>query len=798
MANELACWLRIARRNPAFLVVAILTLALGIGATTALFSVVDSVLLRPLPFPDPERLALVWDEPSSSEQAMFSVPDYLELRTRLRSFEQFAAHWGTDLETQGACALVSISEPEAVPCAAVRYNFFAALGVKPLLGRDFEEADERQSLARVAIISHALWQRRFGGDRRVIGQRIKVDGVAVSIIGVLPVTFEVPAHCQVWEPAGFDPEWRSEQRRGMRYLRAFARLKRGVSFQPAQMELHAAAEQLPLQRLNRITKRIGRLIPLQDVLVRDSRLGMLAMLAAAIGLLLIACSNVANLSLVMAAARSKELAVRAVAGADAGRLFRQSLMESLVLSLAGGILGAVLAGWGLKVLVALTPVWVPRLAEAGLNGRVFAFTLLVSFVAAVVFGLAPAIVGSRSSLPDRLAEGGRSDGGGHHRVSGVFVVAEVALAVLLVSGAALVFRSFENLRRVHPGFKAHDALTAKFLPDVSSQGPATDRYLKGVLERVRRIPGVQEAAISVDLPLTGWRQEFRFTLSAGLTDDPAALHSATLHGVSRGYFRAMGIPLLRGRDFLEEEERAAPAPRAIVNEELVRRFFAGQDPVGRSIHGQRRKFRMEIVGVAGNVRHRSLWDPPHPEVYMAGLGPYNLIVRAETDPRVLTAQIRAAVAEVDRNQPVAEFKTLEDIVEAAASRHRFWAFLLSSFAGASLCLAAAGVYGLVSYSVKRRLPEFAVRAAVGARPADILRLVLGRALKLAAIGALAGVLAALALARLLASLLFEVSPSDAPTLAVTVLGVISVALVAAYPPARAALRVDLAATLRSN
>lgn len=797
MVNDFACWVRILRRNPAYLAVTLLTLALGIGVTTAILSVANSVLLRPLPFPEPDRLALVWEETGSNEQAMFSVPDYLDLRAGLRSFEQIAANWGTDLETQGVCSLAAGTTPEPVPCATVSYNFFAALGVKPLLGRDFEERDERQSLAQVATISHAFWQRRFGGDPGVIGKHVKVDGAAVVITGILPAMFAVPSHCDLWQPGTFDAEWRSEKRRGLRYLRLFARLKSGVRFEYAQAEFDAAAQQLPLQRQSRITKRIGQLVPLQDVLVRDSRSGILALLAAAIVLLLIACSNVANLSLAVAAGRGKEWAVRAAVGASPARLLRQSLLESLALSLSAGILGALAARALLKVLAALAPVYVPRLEEAVLSGQVLVFTLLLALLTAGLCGLAPAAIAARFHPRVALAEGGRGAGGGHQGAASVLVVAEVALAVLAAAGAALVWHSFANLRRLHPGFEAQHVLTARLLPDVSAPDIAINRYLKEILERVRSLPGVVEAAIAVELPLTGWRQELRFVLSPGLANDPGAVHSATLHQVSRGYFRAMGIPLARGRDFLPEEEDAR-SPRVIVNEELARRFFPGRDPVGQGIFGLRAKARMEIVGVVGNVRHRKLWDPPEPEVYAAGLAPYVLILRGTTEALALAPAIRATVNEIDRNQPVADFKTLREVLDAASGRHRFWALLLGVLAGASLSLAAAGVYGVVAGLVQRRLPEFALRAAVGARPVDIIRFVLSRTLKLAGAGALAGILAALVMGRMLASLLFEVSPTDPFTLGATVLVVMFIALVAAYLPARSAARAHPASLLRLN
>lgn len=797
MVNDFACWVRVLRRNPAYLAVTLLTLALGVGVTTAILSVAFSVLLRPLPFPEPDRLALVWEETDSNEQAMFSVPDYLDLRAGLRNFEQFAANWGTDLETQGVCSLVVGAGPEPVPCASVSYNFFAALGVKPLLGRDFEERDERQSLAQVAIISHALWRRRFGGDAGVIGKHVKVDGAAVVIAGILPAMFAVPAHCDLWQPGSFDAEWRSEKRRGLRYLRAFARLKSGVQFEQAQAEFDAAAQQLPLQRKSRITKRIGRLVPLQDVLVRDSRGGILALLAAAIVLLLIACSNVANLSLTVAAGRGQEWAVRAAVGASPARLLRQCLLESLALSLSAGLLGALVARALLKVLVALAPVYVPRLEEVGLSSQVLAFAVLLAAITAVLCGLAPAAIAARFEPRVALAEGGRGARGGHQGAASALVVAEVALAVLAAAGAALVWHSFANLRRLHPGFEAQHVLTARLLPDAAASQSAMNRYLKEILERIRRLPGVAEAAITVELPLTGWRQELRFVLSPGLANDPAAVHSATLHQVSRGYFRTMGIPLLRGRDFLPEEE-GAPNQRLIVNEELARRFFPGRDPVGQGIFGLRAKARMEIVGVAGNVRHRNLWDAPEPEVYVAGLAPYVLIVRGTTEALALAPVIRATVNEVDRNQPVADFKTLREVLDEASGRHRFWALLLGVLAGASLVLAAAGVHGVVAGLVQHRLPEFAVRAAVGARPVDIVRFVLSRTLKLAAAGALAGILAALGMGHMLASLLFEVSPTDPFTLGATVLVVISIALMAAYLPARAAARAHPASLLRLN
>jgi predicted permease len=797
MPTEMRRWTNSVRRNPGFYTVAIGTLALGIGATTAIFSIVDMALLRPLPFPEPDRALLVWDQAGAGAQALLSVPEYLELRDQLRSFEHFAANWGIGLDTEGTCVLSGGGkERETVPCAAVTYNFFSALGVKPLLGRDFTEPDERYRIPQTVILSHQFWKRRFGGDAGVIGQSIQSDGATVTVIGVMPPMFELPTRCQLWFPPPFDEQ--SRKARGGRFLRCIARTKPGVSLQQAQREFDTIAQGVVIVPARGAILYQARLMPLQEVLAGDTRMGLLAIQASAVILLLIACCNIANLLLALAAARSKEMAIRMVAGATPARLIGQTLRESLALALAGGVAGTLLAYWALRILIVLSPVQIPRLDEVGIDVRVLLFTLFVCALAGCIFGVAPALTALSIQPRRKLVEGGRGGTSAGGSLSAALVVVEISLALVLACVAGLTFRSFVNLQRIQPGFDARNALKMELLLPFAQDREAHSRTLRTVLETVAALPGVEAAATAQDLPLGGWQRDFRFRLRKEPNPDPNQSRSALLHGVSLDYFRAMGIPLKSGRGFVAGDKMDGVNKRVVlINEELARQSFAGQDPVGRYLYsGPAAEY--EIVGVAGNVRHRDLGLPPQAELYMHGDWGTFLIVRSKMEPTLLAAEVRKAIHAANREVGVTAVATLEQTVRQAGARPRFWMILTAVFALLSLAMAAAGVYALVSHSVRRRVPEFAIRMALGARPAGIRNLILGQTLRRTLVGVVAGVAASLALARILSSLLFEVQPYDPVSLAAAVLLVTATSLLASYLPARWAARADPAAALREE
>ena len=794
MLQDIRYGLRTTARNPGLAAAAVLTIALGLGANTAIFSVVNAVLLRPLPFKDPERLVVLWRS-LPSRDIKFALSDYdmfLGWRDRAHSYEDIAAwaHTGGNLTTS--------TEPEHVGVMRVSANLFRLLGVRPQFGRDFTAEDDRPGAARVALLDHQLWRRRFGGDRSVAGRQITVDGAAYTVVGVLPQGLEdamdtadlyVPV-AQAPGPAAIELG-----------VNACGRLKPGVTVERANKELGALTARIAVERHWAIPFS-ALVVGMHDFKVRDIRLTVIVLFAAVGLVLLIACANVANLLLARAASRQREVAVRIALGARSGRLIRQFLAESLVLSACGGILGLVLAYWTVRILPLAAPESLPFLGQVTIDVRVLGFAAFATIATGILFGMAPALSASRGLMAEALKDGGRSgERGSRSRFRNSLVVVEVALALMLACGAALLLRSVLRLQDVRPGFNADGLLTASIeLPNSGYAEPdrRTAFYLR-LVERLREKPGIRAAGMSNQLPFNGASTSVGLIIEGNPPARPSEVPLLCQRIVDPGYFRAMQIPLKSGRIF-DEHDRASQAPLALINETMARRYWPKLDPVGRRF-GDGLHWTTVIV-VVGDVHHMSLAAPPEPEFY----APYwqlpvpamTLVVRTTADPLRAAPAVRAAVAELDRNQPVSKLAALAQRVDQSISSRRFAVILLGVFAATALALAAVGIYGVVSFSVARRTQEIGIRIALGAPPRRVLGEVLLRAGLLAVCGVALGTAGALALTRTLRSLLYGVSATDPATFVGVAVLLVAVTLAAGYLPARRAAAVDPIVALRQE
>ena len=784
-------------KRPGFALIAILTLALGIGATTSIFTVVEAVLLRPLPFPDPDRLVQI--RITGQGGADFPLPDtdFLAWRGSNETAERVAIF---DVEPVNVTGL---GEPERLYAAIVSDQFFRLLGVSPELGRAFEDGEDRPGAPRVATISHALWMRRFGGRADVIGHPIAISGTAATIVGVMPPSFVFPqAGIDVWPVMQLNPP----RRRGPFYTTGLARLKAGATIERLRANLdRVTADVMRRYPAPEDWKLSAR--PLHDALVGDVR-RILYVLFGAVGfLLLIATANVANLLLARAATRDREMAVRGALGAGRARIVGQLVTESVVLAVASGLAGLALSVWGTGALLALAPTDIPRLREVSMNLPVFVFALATATICGVAFGLAPALRASNMPLVETLKDGGRSGTAGmrHRRTQQALVVAEIALALVLSIGAGLMIRSFAALERVNPGFEPSHLLTFR-LAVPRTQYDNADKltaFYGALLDRIESLPGVRAAGLSISLPPDLLQMTDNFMVEGQTLPPNQSAPVGPLLFVDEGYFTALGVPLVAGRFFTERDDRGAPLV-AIVNETLAKKYLAGVDPVGRRIKdgGPERPDNpwMTIVGVVGDVKYDGLGRPVDPTFYLPfrqNTSPAQfIVVRTASDPRALAASVRAAVASLDRDVPVASVKTMDELMTESVAPPRFRTMLVALFALVGLALAAIGVYGVMAYAVSERKYEIGVRLALGATAGDVMRLVFGEAIALAAIGVAAGVVGAIATTRLMAALLFGVTPTDLATF-VALAGVLVVtALTASYVPARRAMRVDPMVALR--
>jgi putative ABC transport system permease protein len=812
LGTDVKYGIRMLTRSPGFAVVAVLTLALGIGANTAIFSVVDAVLLRPLPYRQADRLLMVWEKPpkrageAARDKNVVSPANFLVWRDENTVFEQLGAF------VEQPSNLTGEGEPERIAVQYATPNLFPLLGVNPMLGRAFTSEEGQEGHNRVAILSYGLWQRRFGGNRDVIGKTVRLDGEPFTIVGVMPRGFQlfvksgalVDQPPQLWVPLPFPAAARQPHGR---YLRAVGRLKPGVTLAAAQTQMSGIARSLAQKFPDFDTGWGVNLVPLHEELTGALRPALLVLFAAVGLVLLIACANVANLMLARAAAREREIAIRTALGAGRGRLFRQLLTESVLVAAAGGVLGVLLAYWGTGALAALSPKGLLDVGTIRLNGMVLAFTGGLSLLTGVVFGLAPALGTTRVELQESLKEGGRgtTEGRSRHRARNLFVVAEMALALVLVAGAGLLIRSLTMLERVNPGFRADHLLTTQLLLPRSKAGNDATRiaFFQQLQQRIAALPGVRGVSGDVFLPFTGIAAGTDFTI-VGRPAPPRGQEWVTsVHVVLGNYFRTMEIPLLRGRTFSQAEETEMRHV-VVINDTLARRYFPNEDPLGRQIvvFMKEQNVPTTIIGVVGDVHQQGLDQAPRPTVYWPhpelAYPVMTLAVRSAGDPLSLVPPTRSQVASLDPDLPLAEVRTMDQWLGDSVGRARFSAALLGLFAGLALALAAVGIYSVMAYAVTERTHEIGVRMALGANRATVLRMVLGRGALLALAGVALGLAGALGLTRTLESLLYEVKPGDPLTFAAGAGLLVVVALLACYIPAWRATRVDPVVALRQE
>jgi putative ABC transport system permease protein len=794
--------MRMLAKSPAFTFIAVLTLGLAIGANTAIFSVVNAVLLRPLPYPDPEQVVRVFGTQPMLAEAPSSPANFLEWKTENQVFTHIAAWVGQGFNLTGT------DKPERVIGARVSSDLFPLLGVQPALGRVFTDDEDRDGGDRVVILSYDFWQRRFAGDPNAIRQTITFSDRTYTIVGIMPRGFAFPSpRAQVWTPIAFNAAERAT--RDTNYIDVVARLKPGVSVAQAQANMNAIT-QSQAQRYPQTNVGVGaKVVSLQEHMVGNVR-PMLVVLLAAVGfVLLIACANVANLLLARAAARHREMAIRGALGASRSRVVRLLLTESVLLAMVGGAVGLLLAIWGLDLLVSLKPANLPRLAEIGVNRTVFLFTAAVSVFTGVLFGLAPAWQVSKSDLNEGLKESGRgSDGPRRHRIRALLVISEVALSIVLLIGAGLMIRSFSRLLAVDPGFKTDHVLTAFVSLPVSkySNHDQEVTFFDRLIERLRNVPGVSAAGVVTDIPLFGGGST-GFDVEGRPPAPPGQRAMTDYRIISPDYFAAMGMRLLRGRAFSPRDNEAAPGV-VIINETLATRFFAGEDPIGKRLDmsGAPNDPR-EIVGVVADVRNYGVDAEVKPEAYVplfqsapgylsSITSALTIVLRSTIEPTALGQTIREQVQALDKDQPVSELKTMESYLAESMAQRRFNMLLLAVFAGLALVLAAVGIYGVIAYTVTQRTHEMGIRIALGARGGDILRLVFSNAMATTVIGIVIGVGAAFGLTPLLRSLLYQVTATDPVVFAAIPLLLLIVAAIATYLPARRAMKVNPITALR--
>ncbi|PYP98723.1 MAG: ABC transporter permease [Gemmatimonadetes bacterium] len=790
---------RMLAKSPGFTAVVVLTLALGIGANTAIFSVVNGVLLTPLPYKDPSRLVVVWESKGTSNHNVVNPANYMDWHDRATSFSGLALMSWRSLTFAG-------DQAEEVQGRAVTPDFFGVVGATPLLGRTFNADESRPNSPRVIVLSEGLWRRRFGADRAIVERAVPVAGGTARVVGVMPSSFRpMPlGHEEYWEPMALD--WSNRARAG-RYAMALGRLKTGVTVERAQTDMSRIARQLESDYPDFDTGWGATVVPLMEQVVGGSRRTILIVLGAVSLVLLIACANVANLMLARAASRERELAVRAALGAPRWRLVRQALVESVMLAFAGGAAGALLASWGVHLLVRAAPPEVPRIADIRLDLTVLAVTALVSMAAGVLFGLPAALSRSDAAIQDLHAVTTRTTAGvPAARLRGALVIAQMSLAIVLLVGAGLLVRSLRQLIAVNPGFDPANisavtiTLPRATYPDSLRRVALYER----LLERVRNMPAVQSAGIISWLPMTPGNSVTSLTVVGGPEPAPGEAPAAAIRLVDPGYFDAMRIPIKRGRS-LATSDRIGSAPVAVISEAMAHQLWPGEDPIGQHVKVEwwHPTASVEIVGVVADSRHDGLdaaFEPTlfYPFAQESQQSSMSLVLRSTLPPATLTRMVRAAVSEMDKGVPVADAVTMYHHIAETMADRRYPAFVLGLFAALALVLAAVGIYGVLSYTVGQRTREIGVRVALGARPGDVLRTVVGSGLRLTLIGvALGGVAAGLA-AGALGKLLYGVHPVDPVTFAIVPLVLVGVALLAMAAPARRAARVDPMVALRSE
>ena len=800
MWQDLRYGVRKLLKSPGFSLVAVMTLAVGIGANTAIFSVVNAVLLRPLPFERPEELVRVFGTRAS--RSSFSRPhsylNFSDMRAQNQAFESLAAYTGASAALSGADA------PEQITGVVSTGDIFRVLRTKPLMGRLLEPGDERPGGSNAVVISHGLWQRRFGGDPQIVGRPIRLDGREREIVGVTPADFHfefVSDATDFWMP--IDPAEGSYKSRGSIFLEAIGRLKPGASVEQAGADLGVVGSRLEQQYPDSNAGLGVRLASAQEDLVGDLRPTLLVLLGAVGFVLLIACANVANLLLARAAGRYREIAVRSALGAWRGRIVRQLMTESLLLALAGGLLGLLFALWGVKILSAFVPENVPRFGETSLDLRVLGFTLAASVLTGFLFGIAPALQSSKFDLNEALKEGGRggTDGQGRRRVRSLLIVSEVALSLVLLVGAGLLIKSFVKLRNTDPGFDASNTLTASL--SLASVRYDTDEkiadFYRLLVERVRAMPGVESVGAVTPLPLSENGYSFSFEIVGQPPLPPGQGQSASARFVAPDYFRAQGVPLRKGRIFTEADKAGAPDV-IVVNEAFARRYFPGVEPLGQRLSLGINNIEGEVVGVVGDIRGTRLATPAAPEYYVpeatVAFTDLTLVIRTKGDPASLTPALREVVKEMDKDQPLYDVRTMDALVARSVARQRFSMTLIGVFAVLAMLLAAVGIFSVMSFLVSQRAHEIGIRMALGAQRRDILSMVVRQGVTLTLVGVCVGLAGAFALTRLMSGLLYEVSATDPVVYGGITALLAAVALLACYVPARRATKVDPLIALR--
>jgi len=798
MIKDLQYAVRTLLKRPGFLLIAIATLALGIGATTAMFTVVNSVLLRPLQFPEPDRLVLFqsYNPKLGTTCECASVPDIADWQQQSTSFKHVAGFYS------GGSFLGFGDETERVHSAAVSADFFPLLGTAPLSGRVIQASDTPDDAPWVVVISYGLWQRRFGGAADVLNREINFNGHRTTIVGVMPAGFNYPDDTEIWYGFPLDA---AHEARYNRYVTVLARLKPGLSMAQAQSDLDTINQRLAQNYVESNNNWGVRLFDLRDYLVGKLRTSLLMLFGAVGFVLLIAGANVANLMLARAAYRQKEIALRTALGASRWRIVRQLLTESVLLWAVSGAIGLVLSVWLIKLLLSISPPNTPRFDEIRFNWQVFLFAFGVTILAGLLFGLVPALQTSRLNLNDTLKESGRSGGpgGARNRIGGLLIVSEVALSFVLLAGAGLLIKSFAMLRDIDPGFRPDNVLTLRVnLPPGSyKKGEERVQIFQQVMDRVKHVPGVVNAGAVLSLPLHGDTFNLgRNVIIEGKPDIPENETNAAFLSVTPDYFNTLQIPLQQGRVFTDQDDMHTPKV-ALVNDAMARQLWPGESPIGRHLWVRKdEKFWREVVGVVANTKGE-LDKPAEPQLYVPYAQDQNwpwlsFVVRTKGEPAGLAGSVREAVRSIDKRIATYNVKTMNDVVLRSAAQWRVPMLLLSAFAGVAMLLAMLGIYGITSYYVTQRTHEIGVRMALGAQIVDVLKLILRRAMLLAVMGIGIGVLGAFAVTRYLTSLLFGVRPFDVLTFAAVALGLVVVALLASLIPARRATKVDPLVALR--
>ena len=806
LRQDVTYGIRMLRRTPGFTAAALLTLTLGIGANTAIFSVLDAVLLRPLPYPEPHRLVTVGDRGPDGVPGNVGFATIADFRDRSRSFDQLALMrgWGPTLFANG--------EAEALEAVRVSWNYFRMMGARPALGRDFTADDDRPDHWRVLLLSDGLWRRRFGADPSIVGRVITMNDREYRVIGVMPPSFEpldamhyFDARAELWAPLGYARDGDSSCY-GCRHLRGFGRLKAGVTIDQAAAELNTIREQLRREHPTDLDTGSVAVVPLRQALTGQVQRPIYVLMGAVAFVLLIACANVGNLLVARSVTRRSELALRAALGAGRRRIVRQLLTESALLSLGGALFGVLVALAAVRGLAALAPVALPRLEHVAVDARVLLFTVAIAVVTGCAFGLLPAWRGASADARQSLAVDGRGTVGGFSRARAMLVVVDLALAMVLLAGAGLMLRTVGAVASADPGFRAERILSAQFslVGQAYAEDGAVRAFQDRLLEKLRAMPGVESAALADQIPFGGNYDCRGFHAQGRIKPNPEEDPCIERYGVTPGYRRLMNIPLLAGRDLLDSDTAAAQ-PVILVSQAAAREVFGADNPIGAQVRigGADRGPWRTVVGVVGDVHHADVTVPVTPAMYVpeeqfTDSFLVALVKSGTTDASSLAAPLAAAIREIDPKVPVTSVAALPDLVVDAASSQLFVARLLGAFAAIAVMLAAIGLYGVVSYGVAQRTREVGVRVALGARPRDVLRLVLSSGAALVAAGVAAGVAAAIASTQFLGSLVFGVSPTDPATFAGSAVVLTLVGLLAHWVPVRRALRIDPATALRAE